>query len=160
MIVFVSVFWSFASGHPQGLYNYIHSFECTVSYVDFAKKWKIAIWAIYHVEGSRNSYNSTWGKWWPQTPPIRGTGKKQQSTSYFQCGRDLTEWAYWVLILQIRCIFSAKLSKRFDCRSQILSKRSFPGERILWENYPKVLTFSSVYPQGKSGQSIARAALF
>ncbi len=23
-------------GHPQGLYNYIYSFECTVSYVDFA----------------------------------------------------------------------------------------------------------------------------
>ncbi len=64
---------------------------------------------------------------------------------FFQGGRDLTEWAYWVLILQIRCIFSAKLSKRFDCRSRILSKRSFPGERILWENYPKILTFSSVY---------------
>ncbi len=24
------------SGHPQGLYNYIYSFECTVSHVDFA----------------------------------------------------------------------------------------------------------------------------
>ena len=68
-----------------------------------------------------------------------------EGEDYFQGGRDLTEWAYWVLILQIRCIFSAKLSKRFDRRSQILSKRSFPGERILWENYPKILTFSSVY---------------
>ena len=25
-----------SSGHPQGLYNYIYSFECTVSHVDFA----------------------------------------------------------------------------------------------------------------------------
>ncbi len=68
-----------------------------------------------------------------------------EGEDYFQGDRDLTEWAYWVLILQIRCIFSAKLSKRFDCWSQILSKKSFPGERILWENYPKILTFSSVY---------------
>jgi hypothetical protein len=40
--------------------------------------------------------------------------------------------------------FLAKPSKRFDSQSQILSKKSFPRERSLWENYPKILTFSSV----------------
>jgi hypothetical protein len=33
---FLSYGLHMASGHPQGLYNYIYSFECTVSYVDFA----------------------------------------------------------------------------------------------------------------------------